>query len=213
MYNALIGFFSFVILALGVFVYTLRADVYTYKSQADEYNNSLLELDSMLVNPASISEQFAEYVDVLMPSAKLPYLNADGYLDIKPNSYHSHVYIVFSEWDCSISFQESDFWLDLYNMNINNVKVVGIVHGESSESVLKLIKQKGIDIPVAYDSSGVVFSSLDLRGKSLTPAKLFVDKSGMVRHLSKSTFRNKLLQYIYIDAVKTLSFNQYNKSS
>ncbi|QXD16879.1 TlpA family protein disulfide reductase [Rhodocaloribacter litoris] len=142
--------------------------------------------------------------DSTLPAFRFPFTSGEGAFSTEQLGEKPHLLIVFTPEDCSVCFSEIPFWERLQATFGDRVNVVGIVSGHPAEKSTAFLKRRKINIPVAVDPEGRMLDFLQLRNTGLTPVKVFVDPSGRVWHVARTTYANALAQLRYARALHTL---------
>lgn len=140
---------------------------------------------------------------VVLPRVSLPILlNAHGEADSlftlpRSRSRNTTLVIALSYADCYGKLADVPFWSEIQERYGSNLHVTGVVSGGTVEMLQYFLTQQGVQIPVSYDSEGVVRDAI-LQGGYLTPAMVLLDSVGTVVHVEESRAGNAQLQVEYL---------------
>lgn len=94
-------------------------------------------------------------------------------------------FVFFSPLDCSTCLKEAIYWQMLYDRNLPNVAVFGIVRDSNLNQLHRFRTTYYLTFPILVDIDGLLFKRLSI---SHTPLKLVVDKSRAILKADQSVF-------------------------
>jgi peroxiredoxin len=120
-----------------------------------------------------------------MPVFRLEDLEGNLIIFNDSNLKERNLFVFFSPLDCSSCLKEAIYWQLLYDRNLPNVAVLGIVQNSNLNQLHRFRSTYYLTFPILVDVDGLLFKELSI---SHTPLKLVVDKSRAILKADQSVF-------------------------
>lgn len=98
-----------------------------------------------------------------------------------------NLFVFFSPFDCSNCLGESKYWQMLYDRNLSNITVFGVVRNKDMNYLDRFRNSYYLTFPILIDADEVLFSKLSI---SQTPLKLVIDKSKSILKVDQSILKS-----------------------
>ncbi len=133
-----------------------------------------------------------------VPDVQVPLLSKDqSTVDLmRAEDDRLRLMVVFSFTDCYRGFRDAEFWTELQDLFESDLAVLAVASGSSPQVLRHFVAGQGLNIPVAYDSTGIFGTFLGKAG-ILSPAPVLASEDGIILSVDAIANGDSLAQAQY----------------